>query len=338
MICFDDFRDQGKEILSLRRQIDEGRLTHALLLTGEEGVGKRSLASMVAAGLLCEAVKGKPCGCCASCRQVSANMHPDITVIEKGVPLSQDTAKGRLTIPVDDIREMIRICSQFSFEGKCRVIMIVDADNMTPQAQNSLLKILEEPPKDTYFILTTAHPEQLLTTVRSRCRTVRMIPHETAYIEQVLIRYGTNENKAKQAAAASGGSIGYAIRLASDDEYWQTRQQVMNAFFRNRQRSEVLSISSKWKEKKGKADILFNILEDGLHLLTSYRFQDKEIIASDFSEEWLRFARYAPMNRLIFLDDKIRDARKQISYNVNFQAVCEQLLMAFIGEIEQWVK
>ena len=336
MFSFEDFRFQGDEIRSLKHQIDEGRLVHALLITGGEGFGKRSLATTLAAALLCEAQSGKPCFSCAACRLVNANEHPDITVIEKGVPLSPDTAKGRATIPVDDIREMIRICSQFSFEGRCRVVMIIEAGNMTTQAQNSLLKILEEPPANTYFLLTSAHPEQLLTTVRSRCRTVRMIPWETSFIERTLIGSGVEEAKARKAAAAADGSIGYALRLSSDDEYWKTREEVMNAFFRNRKRSELLGISSKWKDKKGEADTVFTILENLVHTLTVYRFQGGKERVADFPADWIRFAEKAPLKQITGLNDRIREARKQITFNVNYQAVCEQLLLAFIGEIDQW--
>ena len=269
---------------------------------------------------------------------MSANEHPDITVIEKGVPLSPDTAKGRATIPVDDIREMIRICSQFSFEGRCRVVMIIEAGNMTTQAQNSLLKILEEPPANTYFLLTSAHPEQLLTTVRSRCRTVRMIPWETSFIERTLIGSGVEEAKARKAAAAADGSIGYALRLSSDDEYWNMRETVMDAFFRNTRRSEILRISTGWKDKKNDSDMLFGILEAYVHSLASHRFGDTvQDDISEFPAPWQRFAKDATTDRFTGLTDRIIEARKQTSSNVNFQAVVEQLLLAFIGEHDLWV-
>ena len=337
MLNFEDFPEHGEEISTLQKQAAEGRLVHAILITGDEGVGKRSLANVLAAALLCEAGDRKPCGICSSCRLADANEHPDITLIEKGKPLSADTAKGRATIPVDDIREMIRICSRYSFEGKCRVVIIAEAGDMTPQAQNSLLKILEEPPRDTFFILTSSHPEQLLTTVRSRCMPVRMVPWEDTRIEQVLVRAGTDADKARQAASAANGSIGRAFSLVSDEAYWKTREEVLNSFFRNRKRSEILSLSSAWKDKKGEADQIFGILESFMHTLAAYRFRGNKEEISFFPGEWIRFAAEAPLERLNGLTDKIRDARKQASFNVNFQAIIEQLLLVFIGETDLWV-
>ena len=338
MISFDDFLPQGEEILSLRGQIEESRLVHALLITGEPGTGKGTLAALIASALMCKARAGVPCGRCSGCTLSSAGEHPDVTVVEKGVPLSPETAKGRSTIPVDDIRELIRLCSQYPFEGGNRAIVIRDAENMTPQAQNCLLKILEEPPQNTYFILTTSHPEQILTTVRSRCRPVKLIPWDPSCIVRILMRAGIEKEKAEKAAAVCAGSVGTALRLVSDDGYWQLREEVMNAFFRNRKRSDILSISSGWKDRKGDADTAFSILEDNLRTLLRFRIDpESRPDISGFPAEWQRFADKADPERFISLFDRIREARKQSAFNVNFQAIIEQLLLSFTGESDLWV-
>ena len=262
MISFDDFILQGSEIGALRSQIAEHRLVHAVLITGQPGTGKRTLARLIAASLMCTSDKEIPCGQCEGCRLAVSGEHPDITVIEKGNPLSQEVQKGRATIPVEDIREMIRICNRYAYEGGNRVVIIQEAENMTPQAQNSLLKILEEPPQNTYFLITASHPEQLLTTVRSRCRSIKLIPWEEEYIRKTLIESGVDPAVAGKSAAASYGSIGNAITLSSDDTYWRKKDEVINAFFRNRSRSEILNISTAWKDQKASADQMFNIVED----------------------------------------------------------------------------
>ena len=338
-ITFEDFRGQGAEIQALRRQISEKRMVHALLIIGDPGTGKKTLANLFAAALMCTSDQDAPCGRCEGCRTALAGEHPDVTVIEKGVPLSADTARGRATIPVDDIREMIRLCSRYAFESGNRAVLIRDAENLTVQAQNSLLKILEEPPENTYFFLTSSHPELLLTTVRSRCRPLKLVPWETSRIEKVLISQGTDPEKAGKAAAAAEGSIGTAIRLASDDGYWKLCEEVMNAFFRNRKRSDILAISTAWKDRKAEADMIFSILEGDMHRLLQYRLRpDGKDKLNDFPAEWHRFAASAPLDRFTMLNDRISEARKQTVFNVNFQAVIEQLLLVFIGESDQWVK
>ena len=339
MITFQDFSYQGEEINKLRKQIEARRMVHAVLITGEAGTGKRTLAGLLASALVCRANSGVPCGKCSACISAIAGEHPDITIIEKGKPLSKDTSKGRTTIPVDDIREMIRLCSQYSFEGGNRVVIIRDAENMTFQAQNSLLKILEEPPQSTFFILTSAHSDQLLPTVISRCRPVKLIQWESAYIQKVLTEAGIDTELARKASAASFGSIGKAYQLASDDEYWKMREEVMNHFFRNKKRSEILQISSLWKERKPEADLLFSILETDIRFLMLYRiFHDTQYKPDDFPDEWQLYAEKAPLERFAYLFDKISEARKQTSFNVNFQAIIEQVLLVFTGECELWVK
>ena len=340
MITFDDYRYQGGEIEKLRQQIEEKRLVHAILITGEPGTGKRTLAMLLAAALMCRSESGIPCGKCSGCIMANAGEHPDITVIEKGKPLSPESSKGRSTIPVDDIREMIRLCSRYAYEGGNRAVIIRDAENMTPQAQNSLLKILEEPPQNTYFFLTSSHPEQLLTTVRSRCRPVKIIPWEPDYIREILIGQGVDPDKAGQAARASSGSIGNAVRLASDNGYWKLCDDVMDVFFRNKKRSAILSFSGAWKDRKADADTIFGILENNMHQLLKYRLspERKTDSVKQFPPEWQRFAASAPLERFVFLNHVISDARKQVVSNVTFQAVIEQMLLAFIGESDQWVE
>jgi DNA polymerase-3 subunit delta' len=337
MISFNDFLQQGEEISTVLDQIREKRLVHALLIQGEPGTGKKTFAGLVSSALMCKADHDVPCGVCSGCRLASSGEHPDIIKIEKGKPLSADTAKGRSSIPVDDIREMIRICSQYPFEGGNRVVIISDAENMTVQAQNCLLKILEEPPRNTYFLLTSAHPDQLLTTVRSRCRPFKLIPWAISYIFRILTESGAEEEKARKAASFSSGSIGNALRLLSDNEYWDTRETVMNSFFRNTKRSEILCISSEWKDNKNVSDMLFAILEDNIHRLALHRFSGQgHVDISEFPTSWQRFASEASPERFTELSDKIIEAKKQTSFNVNFQAVVEQLLLAFIGEHELW--
>ena len=339
MISFADFLHQGEEIRSLQGQIEAHRMVHAVLISGEKGTGKKTLAFLIARALLCQSDHGIPCGLCNGCRLSLSGEHPDLIMIEKGAPLTTDTAKGRNSIPVEDIREMIRKCSRYSYNGGNRVVLIPDADNMTIQAQNSLLKILEEPPGNTYFIMTSSHTEQILSTVLSRCRTIKMSPWENDDIQKILTESGISSSVAAQVSEVSNGSIGNAFKLASDERYWKLREEIMDIFFRNRSRSEILSISVSWKDRKNESEMLFSILEIYLHKLLKYRLLQKRLVSIDeFPPEWQRFSSFAEIERFVFLKDKIMEARKQNESNVNFQAIMEQLLLVFIGECESWAE
>ena len=341
MISFEDFAAQGNVIWSIRRQIREKRLVHAIMISGEPGTGKRTFAALLARSLLCTAASSEdiPCGKCEGCMTALSGEHPDLISIRKGVPLSAETKKGRATVPVEDIREMIRICSQHSYLGGNRVVLVEDAEDMTPQAQNCLLKILEEPPQDTYFILTSCQPARVLITIRSRCRPLKMKPWAADMIRQILISSCTDPSKAAAVSAASDGSIGKAIRIASDEEYWKMRESVIGIFFCSGSRSEILKISSEWKDRKADAELLLSVLENVIHTMLDHRLNQNSLsFVQNLPAEWISFSEKASLDRFAFLSDRIHEARKQLAYNVNFQAVFEQLLLSFLGEYNQWVQ
>ena len=331
---FQDFLLQGDEITALQSQIRNGRMVHALLITGESGTGKRTLARLIAAALLCHSKGEQPCGRCSGCIRTFDNEHPDLITIEKGVPLANDSRKTRTAIPIDDIREMIRLSSSYPMEGGNRIILISNAEDMTPQAQNCLLKILEEPPASTYFILTSGHPEQLLVTVRSRCRYLKLHPWDEDQIIRILSAEGIDKEKACLSAGLCRGSIGVAEQLAADENYWKMREDIIASFFRSAERSRILSVSLHWKDNKTDAEKLFDTLEECVRVMLQYRIgvESKERL-NDFSDEWKRFAAEADHERFVFLLDRIGEARKQYNANVSIQAIVEQLLLSFIGEI-----
>jgi DNA polymerase-3 subunit delta' len=198
----------------LARATARGTLPQSLVFAGPEGVGKRRTALALAQVLNCERVVttadgSDACGRCAACTRIARGVHADILVIEPG-----DTG----SIKVDQVRQAIDRAAYRPFEGRRRVVMVDQADALMSEAQNALLKTLEEPPAASTFVLITARPDVLLPTVRSRCQRLRFGPLSAADVAGVLVRdHGFEAGDARAAAAASGGSVGRAMAEGAED-------------------------------------------------------------------------------------------------------------------------
>lgn len=200
----------------LMRSVKAGRIAHAFLLTGPHGVGKKSCADLIARAILCQS-DDPPCGECPECKKYLAGSHPDVHVV---------TCEGR-SIYVDDIRALREKLALKPFSGVRHIAIIRQADRLTPQAQNALLKTLEEPTGDTVFFMITDQPGVLLPTVVSRCRPLRLFPLSMEKCAQALVENGISEKNARELAGWAQGSVGRALEIAADDGYPALRGKVL---------------------------------------------------------------------------------------------------------------
>lgn len=200
---------QAKETLAAF--INGGRIVHGLLITGERGLGKRTFARLAAAAFVC-GHENPPCLSCHSCKKALSGSHPDITVY------SGEGAKAR-SFHIDTVRELRRKAMLKPNESARKVLILAGCDTMTVQAQNALLKLLEEPPEDTVLILTASSRDALLETVLSRLSEIRLLPLTQPECADALLRLHPelDRPRAEEAAALGGGNLGRALELFGPD-------------------------------------------------------------------------------------------------------------------------
>ena len=193
-------------------------MTHAWLFTGPPGSGRSVAARAFAAALQCPAGGD---GTCHACTTALRGTHADVRVV---VP------EG-LSIGVAEVRELVRMAGRAPSQGRFQVVIVEDADRMTEQASNTVLKMLEEPPPRTVFLLCapSLHPDDVPVTIRSRCRVVPLRTPPAEAVAEVLVRRdGVDPTLAAWSAAAAGGHVGRARRLARDEEARASRKAVLD--------------------------------------------------------------------------------------------------------------
>ncbi|GAB89050.1 DNA polymerase III subunit delta' [Gordonia rhizosphera] len=200
--------------------LSRAAMTHAWLFTGPPGSGRSVAATCFAAALQCQSDDEVGCGQCRACVTVMAQTHADVRhVVPQGLSLS-----------VLEARDVVQAAARRPGTGRWQIVIIEDADRLTEQAANALLKAVEEPPSRTVFLLCapSVDPEDISVTLRSRCRHIALTTPSVADIERVLVdRDGIEPDRAAWAAAVCGGHIGRAKRLATDDAARAQREQAL---------------------------------------------------------------------------------------------------------------
>jgi len=316
----------GNEMVKdhFKKAIANHKISHAYILTGEAGMGRKSIANAFAMTLLCEKGGSEPCMSCHSCKQVMSGNHPDLIYITHEKPGS---------IGVDDVREQINDTIMIRpYSSYYKIYIVDEAEKMTVQAQNALLKTIEEPPSYAVIIMITTNQEAFLPTILSRCVQMKLKPLKDFTIKSYLTQnLHIAEKDADICAAFARGNLGKAIHLASSDEFKELFQKVM-----------VLV------KNVGTMDI--SMLLDCIREMKEQNFDIGEVL--DLMQLWYRdvlmFKVTKDMNLLIFKDEykminetgekvdyagleailaAIDTARTRLNANVNMELAMELLLL-----------
>jgi len=207
----DTFLGNQLVVERLEAKLRAGRLPHALVFSGPEGVGKRTYALRLVRALNCENGGTRGCGECPSCRKVGRGTHPDLGIVS--------VESGSTQIRIEQIRGLRETLDLAPIEGRVRAWIIDPAGRLTPGAANAFLKVLEEPPPGTVFFLITPNANELLVTIRSRCQIYHFAPLSLAAVRDL----GVDD---ELVARWSGGSIGWA-RQADAVELRRVRDQML---------------------------------------------------------------------------------------------------------------
>ena len=218
----------------IQNALETGKISHAYIVNGEMGCGRTMIAEAFAAVLQCESQGKDACGLCTSCKQAAGHNHPDIIYVNHEKPTS---------IGVEDIRDQLTGDIQIRpYNGNYKIYIIPDAEKMTVQAQNAILKTIEEPPEYAVIILLTTNEQVFLDTIRSRCVLLSLKPVPDDDVKEYLMeQVQIPDYQADICVAFAQGNIGKAIRLASSEDFSMIKSSAMQ-LIRNAGKMEISEI------------------------------------------------------------------------------------------------
>lgn len=324
MAGFGDIIGHNQIVEHLKNAIRMEKISHAYILNGENMAGKMMLAEAFAMALQCEEGGDEPCMECRSCRQAMAHNQPDIIYVTHDKPN---------IISVDDIRSQLNndiVIKPYS--SKYKIYIVDEAEKMNVQAQNALLKTIEEPPAYGIILLLTTNADGFLPTILSRCITLNLKSVQEDLIKSHLMKkLRVPDYQADVCAAFAQGNVGKAIQLASSDEF-------------NELKSDAIALVKKLEDMD-----LFEMNEQ-IKLVSEYKNKIDEFL--DLLTLWFRDVLYAKATndvRNLIFKDEVYDIKKQaakksyygiesilnsleqtrvrLNANVNFELVIEMLLL-----------
>ncbi|BDF35775.1 DNA polymerase III subunit delta' [Lachnospiraceae bacterium] len=308
----------------IRSAVQEDKVSHAYILNGEKGAGKKMLANLFATTLLCEKAGPDPCNECHSCRQAESGNHPDIIKVTHEKPN---------TISVDDIREQVNNTILIKpYQGPYKIYIIPQADMMSVQAQNALLKTIEEPPEYAVIMLLTENADTLLPTIASRCVMLKLRNIKDTLIKKYLMEtMEVPDYKADMCTAFAQGNMGRAILLANSEYFNEIREEAVQLlkYIQEMELSEIVEavkrITSYKLEINDYLDIIMVWYRDVL-LYKATKDMDKVVFKDQikYIKEQARKSSYEGVELIL---NSLEKAKTRLKANVNFELAMELLFL-----------
>lgn len=313
-----DYIGQTEIINEFRKGIKHDSLSHAFVLTGERGIKKKTLARFIAKALLCteNGDVNLPCGYCRACKGFDENVNPNFKVIRS------DTKN----IVIKQIRDLIDDIGVRPLKGR-KVYVIEDAEKMTVQAQNCLLKTLEEPPVYAKIILTTSNYESLLLTIRSRVIRKNLKPCTINELKLIAQKKEIDLTGKEYILSLSRGIPGIALQLLADKDFEEIRNETLKFLF-DVNISSKLYFNQYLSKNKNAFDVCLSVMESVYRdaLLVRCSLEDG-LINSDKKDNILK---YANMHSTIDITEKIsrlEKVRNNMMRNMNYQLAVDIITM-----------
>ena len=314
-----------KDIIKyMKTAVEQNKLSHAYILNGQRGSGKKMLARLFAMTLQCESGESEPCGVCRSCVQTNSGNQPDIITVKH---------EKLTSISVDDIREQLNGDIMIKpYSSRYKIYIIPEADLMTVQAQNALLKTLEEPPEYTVIFLLTENAEGLLATIRSRCVMLKLRNIKDKLVKKYLMeQLQIPDYQAELCAAFAQGNIGRAVMLAKSEYFNEIMEEAIQLlkYIDEMELHEIVSAIKQINKYKLEVTDYLDIFTIWYRDVLFYK-ATKDVDSLVFSDQ-LKFIKekakqssYEGVEKIL---TSIEKAKQRIRANVNFDLLMELLLL-----------
>lgn len=327
---FESIINQRAPLEILTTFIRKGNIPHALLFYGINGVGKRAAAKLFSMALNCRGNHSgsqpseKSCGVCRSCCKIESGNHPDVIRIKPSGAF----------IRIAQIRELLETLSLKPYEATIRVVVISDAHAMNPEAANALLKMLEEPPDQTIFILTTEQLADLLPTVVSRCQQIRFRPVSLENLKRLLRKeYSLTTDVAHIIAAMANGSQTKAAQMIQGN-WMEKRDWLIGEMesLTSKSMNRLMLFAEKLSNDKAVLMNSLDIMMSWLRDVLIYQFNPQKVINTDITNRIKIASEQLPAEVLLLRIKHVLQTQRDIRANANLRLALDTLVMRLARE------